>query len=805
MEATVDINKFVEIEFIDEGSYGKVYKIADIETRQIFAAKILKEPINSISDDDLIFLSREVNLNSGMDHPSVSKHIGFSPIGFNQSPNPVIIMKYYKNGPLKKFIKNKNQYKGLWNDTEKLILIFGIASGMMYLHAHNIIHRDLKLDNILLDDKLFAIICDFGHAKRIDSNGNFISIIESTKYAKGTPVYMAPEVFITNESSKESDVYAFGILLYEMLTETTPYEGFDLIHLLMAVQNGQRPLFTKPIDDSYKDLIERCWSQDPKDRPSFEEIVELLKNDKFITPNVNKKTFRSYVEYIESYNSSFTFNSIIKPENCIQFAQKQFQEYDLRSFNDRKTTFSTFLSKIGLFDENICPENVLEQLDTKCRELILDVKNDAEKQYLVGTYFIEQKCGFPLNIPLGEEYLERSISKGNTNSVVYLSKMLIDGVLINRDYQKASTYLSKHYGKDDRIFYLYGKVLKKKGNFKESFKKFKEGSEKNIIECYHEYGKHLFWGKGCTIDIKKAFHYFNLSRTEGLKKSDFYIKVFDKLKEYEYFNKLSTNNKYFFIKKVIEHNLKEHNKDDEIMLGNEIKIYSYEIYDCLINFAFQDIYFILMLKLFDSISIEIFYPMKLFELALSHLADIKKYLISDMNILVYLSKNQIPSDLAPFHVIDNIEIMPPVQKIQKFAFGKFSSLTQIKIPSSVKSIGEYAFCGCEKLTNIEILSSLTSIEKHTFDKCFSLIQIRIPSSVTLIDEYAFSECKSLEEIIIPSSVKSIGKKCFYNCSSLTNISFDSPCTLMSIQESTFELCSSLTKINIPPSITSFCF
>lgn len=49
--------------------------------------------------------------------------------------------------------------------------------------------------------------------KRIDSNGNFISIIESTKYAKRTPVYIAPEVFMTNESSKESDVYAFGILL----------------------------------------------------------------------------------------------------------------------------------------------------------------------------------------------------------------------------------------------------------------------------------------------------------------------------------------------------------------------------------------------------------------------------------------------------------------------------------------------------------------------------------------------------------------------------------------------------------------
>ena len=229
MEATVDINKFVEIEYIDEGSYGKVYKTVDKETREELAAKILKEPINSISNDDLIFLSREVNLNSGMNHPSVLKHIGFSPIGFNKSPNPVIIMQYCKNGPLKKFIKNKNQHNGCWNDTQKLISIFGIASGMRYLHAHNIIHRDLKLDNILLDKNLFPIICDFGFAKLIDSNGNFISVIESTKGAKGTPIYMAPEVFKTNEMNKESDVYAFGILFNEMLLKTTPFEGFTII------------------------------------------------------------------------------------------------------------------------------------------------------------------------------------------------------------------------------------------------------------------------------------------------------------------------------------------------------------------------------------------------------------------------------------------------------------------------------------------------------------------------------------------------------------------------------------------------
>lgn len=70
--------------------------------------------------------------------------------------------------------------------------------------------------------------------------------------------------------------------------------------------------------------------------------------------------------------------------------------------------------------------------------------------------------------------------------------MLIDGVLINMDYEKASTYLSKHFGKDDRVFYQYGKVfLKKRVISKNHSKSLKKVAKKNIIECYNEYGKHL--------------------------------------------------------------------------------------------------------------------------------------------------------------------------------------------------------------------------------------------------------------------------------------------------------------------------
>lgn len=133
----VDLERFYLKEKLGSGAFSDVYLIEDKATSEIFAAKILKDEITTDSREELIRFSREVNYNAGMNHPSVLKFIGYSPFNFNNEPFPVIIMEYCRNGSLESLIKDRDKYAEIWDDTKKLIMIFGIASGMKYLHLES--------------------------------------------------------------------------------------------------------------------------------------------------------------------------------------------------------------------------------------------------------------------------------------------------------------------------------------------------------------------------------------------------------------------------------------------------------------------------------------------------------------------------------------------------------------------------------------------------------------------------------------------------------------------------------------------
>lgn len=205
---------FILLDLIGSGSFGKVYRVKDKRSQQIYAAKISNTEVTDKNNELFLNLSREVNIISKTNHPGIIKFLLYSPTNFKNQKKPVIITEYAPNNSLSHLIEHDrfSSDDKLLTPTRKLILLYGISKAMSYLHSHNILHRDLKTENILLDNYLHPKVSDFGLSK---AEQNLSMTINSTK---GTPKCISPEIWLNNTYSKASDVYAFSILAYEILT-----------------------------------------------------------------------------------------------------------------------------------------------------------------------------------------------------------------------------------------------------------------------------------------------------------------------------------------------------------------------------------------------------------------------------------------------------------------------------------------------------------------------------------------------------------------------------------------------------------
>uniref|UniRef100_A0A8C7NFH0 Mitogen-activated protein kinase kinase kinase 7 n=1 Tax=Oncorhynchus mykiss TaxID=8022 RepID=A0A8C7NFH0_ONCMY len=147
------------------------------------------------------------------------------------------------------------------------------SQGVAYLHGMKpkaLIHRDLKPPNLLLVAGGTVLkICDFGTACDIQTH---------MTNNKGSAAWMAPEVFEGSNYSEKCDVFSWGIILWEVITRRKPFDeiGGPAFRIMWAVHNGTRPPLIKSLPKPIESLMTRCWSKDPSQRPSMEEIVKIM-------------------------------------------------------------------------------------------------------------------------------------------------------------------------------------------------------------------------------------------------------------------------------------------------------------------------------------------------------------------------------------------------------------------------------------------------------------------------------------------------------------------------------------------------
>lgn len=119
---------------------------------------------------------------------------------------------------------------------------------------------------------------------------------------------MAPEIWINGKYSESSDVYAFALIVYEIMTLKKPFKNVSLFILGIRVKDGDRSELDDQIPSAFKYLIKRCWCQDPSNRPIFQQIwTELSNNQDFLTKNVDKKLYFLYIKYNQSLLTLFEY------------------------------------------------------------------------------------------------------------------------------------------------------------------------------------------------------------------------------------------------------------------------------------------------------------------------------------------------------------------------------------------------------------------------------------------------------------------------------------------------------------------
>lgn len=205
-------------------------------------------------------LFNEYQILSKLKSPYIIKTYGMS-FG-TETEQPSILLELCASN-LKENLKNLN-------DEERCHVISEVSQGMKDVHKAGLIHCDLKLENILLDEENHVKLSDFGLSTLIKSD-----TMTSRSQIAGTLKYMAPELVLERTDYDEKvDVYAFGVLVYAIVTKGE----FPKISLV-DVGNGKKAEIPSNITEFTRKLIDRCWSFNSSDRPSFEEICELLRGN----------------------------------------------------------------------------------------------------------------------------------------------------------------------------------------------------------------------------------------------------------------------------------------------------------------------------------------------------------------------------------------------------------------------------------------------------------------------------------------------------------------------------------------------
>ena len=347
--------KYITQKLLGVGTYGKVYLVQNKYTKEYFAMKeIPKTSEDLLSDNEIM---DEIEILKNLDHPDIVRITEF----YNTENSYYLINEYCKYGELYEQVKNE------FSETQIAVMFRQILSGIAYLHSNNIIHRDLKLENILINDieksittneDLFLVkIIDFGTAKIFDKNKIPRAIV-------GSIYYIAPEVLL-KKYGKECDMWSLGVILYMFIVGHAPFDGRSNRDIMEKIKKGKylkNEKRWKKASNEVKDLINKLLVLEPEKRlTAFEALKHpwfKVSNSNILYNNISKEEVLNCISNLLNYSIKSKFEELVlayivhnlprpkQAKSCIKLFKLANKNEDGKlSRNELKETLLNFVSE----------------------------------------------------------------------------------------------------------------------------------------------------------------------------------------------------------------------------------------------------------------------------------------------------------------------------------------------------------------------------------------------------------------------------------------------------------------------------
>ncbi len=295
---TTIAERYEVIEELGRGGMGNVYRVVDKKINEEVALKLL-HPAVAAEEKTIERFKNELKLARKITHKNVCRMYDLN----EEGGTPYITMEYVPGGDLKSIIKMTGQL----NVGRAVSISKQICDGLAEAHNLGVVHRDLKSRNIMIDKEGNARIMDFGIARSLEAKG-----MTGDGIMVGTPEYMSPEQVKGEEADQRSDIYSLGIVLFEMLTGKTPFEGDTSLSIALKQKTEEPPNpqdFNAQIPEHLNRVILKCLEKDRKKRYqaaddlaselssleeeiSTEERILPRKKTRVITPKKRLQTLR---------------------------------------------------------------------------------------------------------------------------------------------------------------------------------------------------------------------------------------------------------------------------------------------------------------------------------------------------------------------------------------------------------------------------------------------------------------------------------------------------------------------------------